>query len=120
MTKRSVASVIILSIITLGIYSLVWIVKTKGEMTRSGATGIPSAWGLLLAVVPIVGFIYLLYWYWKWCGGIEYVTGGKLSQVLAFVLIALLGFIGMAIVQAELNKAIDRGVSGQLPQMRVA
>ena len=112
MTKRSVAAVIILSIITFGIYALVWFVKTKGEMVRAGAD-IPTAW---LLIVPIAS----IYWMWKWAGGVEHVTAGKHSQVIAFILVFVLGLIGMAIIQAELNKAVDRGVPGQLPQARVA
>jgi hypothetical protein len=112
-TKRSVAAVIILTILTLGIYSLVWAVKTKNEMNSAGAS-IPTAWMIL---IPFVG---ALIWYWKWCGGVEHVTGGKFSQVISFILILVLGIIGMAIIQSELNKAIDRGVPGMLPQARLA
>ena len=112
MTKRSVAMVIILSIVTLGIYALVWTVKTKGEMVRAGAD-IPTSW---LLIVPIASIYYM----WKWAGGVEHVTGGKFSQVISFILFFVLGLIGMAIIQSELNKAIDRGVPGQLPAARVA
>src|SRR4030095_14203484 len=49
MNKRSVVGVILLSIITFGIYALVWFVKTKGEMVKHGAA-IPPAW---LLIVPI-------------------------------------------------------------------
>lgn len=110
MTKRSVASVIILTIITFGIYGLVWMVKTKGEMVKCGAD-IPTAW---LLIVPIAS----IYWMWKFAGGVEHVTRGKQSQVLAFVLMFVLGLIGMAIIQSELNKV--EGSAGQLPQARVA
>lgn len=113
MTKRSVAAVIILTFITFGIYSLVWAVKTKNEMNTLGA-GVPTAWMLL---IPFIG---PLLWYWKFSGGVEHVTSGKMSQVIAFILILLLGFIGMAIIQAELNKVADGGNRGQLPQARVA
>ena len=112
MTKRSVATVIILSIVTLGIYALVWTVKTKGEMVKAGAD-IPTSW---LLIVPIAS----IYYFWKWSGGVEHVTGGKFSQVVSFLLMFMLGIIGMAIIQSELNKAIDRGVPGQLPAARVA
>lgn len=112
MNKRSVVAVIILSIVTLGIYALIWQVKTKNEFVRAGAD-IPTAW---LIIVPIAN----IYWMWKWSGGVEHVTGGKMSQVIAFIVLWLLGLIGMAIIQAELNKAIDRGVPAQLPEARVA
>ena len=112
MTKRSVVAVILLSMVTFGIYGLIWHVKTKNEMVLAGAD-IPTAW---LIIVPIAN----LYWYWKWSGGVEHVTRGKLSQVITFILMILLGVIGMAIVQAEFNKAIDQGMPGEMPRARVA
>lgn len=113
MNKRSVAAVIVLTLVTFGIYSLIWFVKTKGEMVRSGAD-IPTSW---LLIVPIAN----IYWQWKWSGGVEYVTRGRTQQAIAFLLIFLLGIIGMAIVQAAFNRAIDEGAApAQLPQARVA
>ncbi len=111
MTKRSVVAVILLTIVTFGIYALVWSVKTKGEMVRAGAD-IPTAW---LLIVPIAN----IYWQWKWAGGVEHVTRGKSSQAVTFILMFLLGIIGMAIIQSALNKAVDEG-AGQMPQARVA
>jgi len=96
MKKRNPAAVFFLSLITLGIYGIVWSVKTKNEMNRIGAT-IPSAW---LMIIPFVS----IYWTWKYCEGVEKVTGNKLSQVMSFVLLFLLSIIGMAIVQSEFNK----------------
>jgi len=112
MNKRSVVAVILLTCITFGIYSIVWFVKTKGEMVKHGAD-IPTAW---LMIVPIAN----IYWQWKWAGGVEHFTRGKTQQVIAFILIFLLGIIGMAIIQASFNKAIDEGAGSQLPQARVA
>ena len=97
MTKRSVASVIILSIVTLGIYALVWLVKTKGEMVKAGAD-IPTAW---LLIVPIAS----IYWMWKWAGGVDHVTRSKMSQPITFIMVYVLSIIGIAIVQDSLNKA---------------
>ena len=110
MTKRSVVAVVLLSIVTFGIYAIVWMVKTKGEMVKCGAE-IPTAW---LLIVPIAS----IYWSWKFAGGVEHVTRGKQSQVIAFILMFVLGVIGMAIIQAELNKV--EGTPNQLPQARVA
>jgi len=112
MKKRSVAVVIILSIVTLGIYTLVWHVKTKNEMVAHGAD-IPTAW---LLIVPIAN----LYWVWKWCGGIEHITREKMTAPVAFLLHVLIPLIGMAILQDTMNKAVDRGLPGALPVARVA
>jgi len=52
--------------VTLGIYGLVWYVKTKEEMNAKGAE-IPSAW---LLIVPIANII----WMWKYSVGVEKLT----------------------------------------------
>jgi hypothetical protein len=61
-------------------------------------TSIPTAW---IWLIPIVGQIW---WYWKYSEGVEHVTGGKMSGVLAFILLWLLGAIGQAIIQDSFNK----------------
>lgn len=109
MTKRSPIMVIVLTIVTFGIYGLVWTVKTKDEMVKLGAD-IPTAW---LLIVPIAS----IWFFWKFAGGVEHVTQGKSSQAISFILIFLLGVIGMAIVQGSLNSATP---PGQMPSARVA
>ncbi len=96
MKHRSPLAVFFLSLITLGIYSIVWWVKTKNEMNRLGAT-VPTAW---LIIIPIVS----IYWVWKYSEGVEQVTSNKMSAPIAFILLFLLGYIGMAIIQADFNK----------------
>jgi len=119
MKKRSVAAVLILTLITFGLYALIWHVKTKNEMNSWGA-GIPTAW---LILVPFVN----LYWIWKWCSGIEYVTednrrNTRMSAPVAFLLQIMLPGIGMLILQDALNKAVDHGppAGHQLPVARIA
>jgi len=107
MTKRSVVAVLLLTLVTFGIYGLVWMVKTKNEMNTQGAN-IPTAW---LLIVPVVS----IWWMWKYAGGVEHVTRGKSSQVIAFILMFVLGVIGMAIIQDAFNKVADQG---QLPNAR--
>jgi hypothetical protein len=96
MTNRSPFGVFILAIITLGIYGIVWYVKTKGEMNAKGAE-IPTAW---LMIVPIVNF----FWLWKWSQGVEKVTGGSTGAGMAFILMFLLGAIGAAVIQGKFNQ----------------
>ncbi len=96
MKRRSPLGLIVLSIVTFGIYTLVWYVKTKREMNAQGAS-IPTAW---LIIVPFVSY----YWLWKFCVGVEKVTKGGMSAAVAFLLAWLLSVIGMAIIQSSLNK----------------
>jgi hypothetical protein len=108
MTKRSVISVLVLTIITFGIYGLVWFVKTKREMVQAGAD-IPTSWLLILPFINI-------YWMWKWAGGVDLVTKGKSSQALSFVLVFVLGLIGMAIVQSNFNDLPGDGQNALSPR----
>lgn len=96
MKKRSPVAVLLLPVVTLGIYSLVWYVKTKEEMKAKGAE-IPSAW---LIIVPIAGFV----WLWRYSQGVEKVTNGAISAGKAFCLLLFLACIGMAVLQSAFNK----------------
>ena len=99
MTKRSSAAVIFLPLITFGIYSLVWYVKTKEEMNARGAQ-IPTAW---LLIVPLANF----YWLWVYTKGVEKVTNGATGAMGNFLLLLFLGPIGMAITQSQFNKVVS-------------
>ncbi len=96
MQHRDPIMVFLLSIITFGIYSLFWYVTTKNEMNAKGAQ-IPTAW---LIIIPFVN----IWWYWKFCEGVELVTNKGMGVAVAFLLLWLLGIIGEAIIQNELNK----------------
>ena len=98
MKQRSPIAVFLLPFITFGIYSLYWMVKTKGEMNEKGSK-IPTAW---LIIVPFVN----IWWMWKYGEGVEKVTNEKLSGVLAFILLLLLGSIGQAVIQNSFNAII--------------
>ncbi len=96
MQHRNPIMVILLSIITFGIYCIFWLVTTKNRMNTKGAQ-IPTAW---LIIIPFVN----IYWLWKFSEGIELVTNRGMQTVVAFLLLFVLDIIGAAIVQNELNK----------------
>jgi uncharacterized membrane protein YozB (DUF420 family) len=96
MTERNPIVVVLLTIVTIGIYGIVWLVTTKGEMNARGAQ-IPTAW---LLIIPFVN----IYWLWKYAQGVEEVTSKGMTAPIAFILLFLLGMIGAAIIQVEFNK----------------
>ena len=98
MKHRSIAAPLLLPLITFGIYGLVWQVKTKNEMNRTG-TGIPTAW---LLIIPIAS----IFWLWKYSLGVENFTQRGLGRHAAFWLLFLLAPIGAAIVQSQFNQTI--------------
>jgi len=95
MTKLNPFILIVLTIVTLGIYNIVWLARARGEMNALGAN-IPTTW---LIIVPLANLWYL----WKWSQGVEVVTKGKMGSVIAFLLQFLLGVIGDAIIQDSFN-----------------
>ena len=96
MQKRSPGAVFLLPFVTLGIYSIYWLVVTKTEMISRGAE-IPTAWFLIVPVANI-------WWYWKYSEGVEKVTNSKTSAGVAFLMLFLLPIIGPAILQTTFNK----------------
>jgi carbon starvation protein CstA len=107
MKQRNVAAVLFLTLFTLGIYGIVWLVKTKNEMNKLGAQ-IPTAW---LLIVPIAN----IWWTWKYSEGVEKVSGEKMSTVMSFILLYLLSVIGMMILQMEYNKIGAGGAVAATP-----
>ena len=94
--KRNPAMVIILSIITCGIYLIYWSVQTKEEIKSLGAN-IPTMW---LLIVPI-GNLYLLY---KYCEGFsDYVKKDKLGVIWFLTAVTIFPVLPI-IIQVELNK----------------
>ncbi|NAZ25019.1 MAG: DUF4234 domain-containing protein [Thermofilum sp.] len=96
--KRSILKVYVLGIITLGIYFLYWLVKTKNELNELGAQ-IPTAW---LIIIPIANW----YWLYKYAEGFAKVTK-KESAILWFLLFFFVGIVMPAIVQSELNRIAE-------------
>lgn len=109
MTKRSPLGVFFLFFVTFGIYSIVWLVDTKNEMNRLGAS-IPAAW---LLFVPFVNFR----WLWIYSKGVAFMTSGAYSPLGSFLLIIFLGPIGYSILQGEFNRLAIGGDSVQAPSV---
>ena len=97
--KRDIVVVYLLSIITFGIYSIYWEVKTKEEINSLGAD-IPTAW---LLIIPIAN----IYWLYKYAEGFSTKVKKDNNGILWFILFWLSGIIMPAIVQSELNKIAD-------------
>ena len=103
MKRRSPAAPLLLPIITLGIYTLVWNVKVKNELNKSVANHIPSAW---LLIVPIGN----IFWLVSFARSSKQFNG-RGSTAGTFWLLAILGPIGEAILQARFNGTIKAAAS---------
>ena len=109
MKHRSAAAVFFLPLITFGIYWIVWLAKTRGEVNSQGAS-VPTTW---LVIVPFVS----IWWLWRLSAGISRVSGGGTGG--KFALLFLLGNIGGTFVQAGINTRAG-GVADSAPAFATA
>jgi len=93
---RDWIAVVILSVVTLGIYGVYWIVSTKNEMVAMGAD-IPTAW---LLIIPIAN----IYFIWKYAQVVEFISEGAIYGVLQFVLWLVFFPAAVYMAQTELNR----------------
>lgn len=99
MKRRGLASVIIFSIITLGIYNIFWAYLTAKEMRTKGAN-IPH---FILYFIPFANY----YWMYRYSMAIEQVSNGKMSGVLVFIMFFFTGIGGTIVAQIGMNDAIE-------------
>jgi cytochrome bd-type quinol oxidase subunit 2 len=110
MKTRSPIVVLLLSLLTFGIYALVWHIQTKEEMNKLYNAQIPTAWLLLL---PFIG---PLLWSWKWSAGAEKATG--MSAVSVFLLMMLIPVVGIPVMVSKFNNA--NAPAGGVAMLRAA
>ncbi len=104
---RNPILVIVFSIITLGIYSIYWLVSTTNELRRLTHTA-PNPRALLLLLVPLVGFFVAIWYYWKYSEAIGEIS--NFESWLLFILWLLVSPAAMVIAQIELNKKAQASV----------
>ncbi|MDR1781908.1 MAG: DUF4234 domain-containing protein [Bacilli bacterium] len=113
LTRRSIAMVIILSIITCGIYGIYWIIVTQNEIKRIYIKQ-PLSDGVVVFLLGIVTCgIYNIYWMYKTCvitDEIYEVNGLRASNnTILFVLLGvfLTPIAYYALMQDKINYLID-------------
>jgi hypothetical protein len=95
--KRDLVSMLLLIMITFGVYMGYWFAKTKGEINSLGAD-IPTTW---LLIVPIAN----LYWYYKYAEGFSIsVKKDQSATPLWILLLLFVPLIAVILIQTELNK----------------
>jgi len=99
--RRNPVLVLIFSIITLGIYTIYWLVSTTNELRRNTQSA-PNPWLILLFLIPIVNIIVSIVYYWKYSKAINELTG--FSTAGLFILMFFLSIIGIIVAQVQLNK----------------
>lgn len=107
--KRDVVKCVILSIVTCGIYGIIWAVKLARDAVNVKDENDPATIETVLMILfPFVGFYLCEKKFSEGCAakGIAHSDNAILYLVLGLV---GLGFVDFCLMQSELNKLVDAG-----------
>ena len=107
---RSVATCIILSLITCGIYSIYWFVCLTNAMNQASGKTNDTSGGMAFLLTLITCGIYGYYWAYKIGEKRDIISNENASSGLIYILLTFfgLGIVVYALAQDALNKAIAR------------
>ncbi len=102
---RNVAVAIILSIVTCGIFSLVWLYQLENDSAI--LSGEEPKGGMVILLTIITCGLYLIYWWYVVGNKRTTRINGKDNGVLFLILSILqLDIVNMAIMQGDINEAV--------------
>ena len=99
-TKRSIGKLYLFIILTLGIYGLYWLYKTKIEIQENYNTNIPTC---IFMIIPILN----IYWLFRFTEAYVTKIRKKDEVALWFIIFFLVGIIMPYVVQKDLNNLAD-------------
>jgi hypothetical protein len=103
MKQRDPFVVLILSVITLGIYGIYWLAKVSLELRDAGAKNAPSPWWILGFVLIIPQILYYIWLHQAIC---ELTPRKKPSPLIAILLVFVFHFALFAYWQSYINTTI--------------
>ena len=116
--NRSIPMVIILSLVTCGIYSLVWLYQTSQEV--SNTVGDSDSPGVELLLCIVTCGIYTIYWWYKYSKKLvtlsERIGVSPTDNSLICLLLSIfgLGIVSMGIMQSQINDLAGHVSNGQM------
>lgn len=108
--KRDIVVAIILSIVTCGIYALVWMAKLNDEMYRVFDEPVQTSGGMVILLSIITCNIYALVWYYRMGERTDRLKGYPGNTNVLYLILGFfgLGIVNLAIMQDALNKCAEQ------------
>ena len=115
--KRSIATCIILSIVTCGIYGIIWMISLNDDTNRLSNEPQPTSGGMVVLLTIVTCGIYGIYWCYKqgekldraaMMRGLPTENKGVIYLVLSFFGLSIVSF---AMMQDSINKYVDFGTA---------
>ncbi len=103
MTQRSIATSIILSIVTCGIYAYYWMYKMTQEITEYNNENANPGIELVFSLVTCG--IYYIYWNYKMGKRIAQAQSSSSDDSMLYLILSIfgLGIVSLAIMQNHMN-----------------
>ena len=108
--KREIAVAVILSIVTFGIYGLIWFINIINDLNTAAQTPDDKSAGMIILLTIVTCGIYGYVWLYKAGEKVDKIRqfNGEPSQdsSLLYLLLAIFGFsiVDYCLIQYELNK----------------
>lgn len=102
--EKSIVTCIILSILTCGIYTLIWMAKETDDANKVYSKAIEVSGGTVVLLTLVTCGIYGFYWAYKMGKAVDSEKGGESNSILYLLVYFLAGIITLAIFQNELNE----------------
>ncbi len=116
MEKKNIALYIVLSIVTCGIFHLVWIAMMANDLRTLAAEEEKMSGGLIVLLTIVTCGIFLYVWYYQAGDSINRAKAlrnipADSSMGIAYLLLGIfgLGIVSDALIQSEINNMIDGG-----------
>ena len=106
-TNRNIATCVILSIVTCGIYGLYWFIKLTDEVNAASGDTSATSGGMALVLTLVTCGIYGYYWAYKMGVKMNNAQGNPSgsNQILTLILeIFALNIVNLCLLQNEINK----------------
>jgi hypothetical protein len=107
--KRNIVTAIIFSILTCGIYTLVWTVSLNNEVQRMNGEPEDGISVLLLSILTCG--IYYLIWNYRMGQRIERAGGRNEGVIYLLLAVFQLGLVSLALMQTAYNDLVDRSLN---------
>ena len=110
--RREIATAIILTIVTCGIYGIYWFIKLNDEINYLNGDTNDTSGGMAFLFSIITCGIYMFYWMYKMGDKLDSVSAKKgmpaQSRGILYIILSIFGLsiVSYALMQDTINKAI--------------
>lgn len=113
LVKRDIATAVILSIVTCGIYSIYWFIQLVNDVNKASNDQSAFSGGVTWLLSLVTCGIYGIYWYYqagkkmKYAKEVRKMPADEYGEVLYLILALFgLGIVNNALIQNDLNRMV--------------